>query len=31
VREDRLPDVEAIVDVQVPGYSSKFPLKLEKL
>jgi DNA polymerase I-like protein with 3'-5' exonuclease and polymerase domains len=31
VREDRLKDVERLTDVQVPGFSSKFPLKLEKL
>jgi DNA polymerase I-like protein with 3'-5' exonuclease and polymerase domains len=31
VREDRLKDVEGVKSVSVPGYSNKFPLKLETL
>ena len=31
VREDRMKDVENIMSLQVQGYSSKFPLKMEVL
>jgi hypothetical protein len=31
VRNDRLPDVESVSSVAVPGYDTEFPLKFEKV